>query len=151
MIRQTFKNGQQITNGNLLPQKILKNLLNLTQSKKFGDQLIHQHRIGLFQIINKRLHILSGKQLCDMLPDDLRQMGCNNGRRVYNRIAQTLRSFPLSFRNPDSRQMERRLKSGNTGNLLFHIAGVHRHIVVKQDFTLADLNTFDFNNVLVGI
>ena len=47
--------------------------------------------------------------------------------------------------------MEGRLKSGNTRDFLLHVTGIHSHIVVKKDFSLADLNSLDFNNILIGI
>ena len=86
-----------------------------------------------------------------MLPDNLRQMGGYDGRRIYHRIAHTLRPLSLALRDPDRRQMERRLKGGNSCNLLLHIARVHCHIVVKKDFSLADLYSFYLDNILIRI
>ncbi|CDF43761.1 unknown [Roseburia sp. CAG:182] len=78
-------------------------------------------------------------------------MGCDNGRRIYNRITETFRLFPLSFGDPDRRQMERRFKRRDTCDLFFDISRVHRHIVVKQNLTLCDLNTLDLDNILIWI
>lgn len=47
--------------------------------------------------------------------------------------------------------MEGRLERGDTRNLLFHITGIHCHIMVKQDFSLTDLNTFDLDDILIRI
>ena len=86
-----------------------------------------------------------------MLADDLRQMRSDDGRGIYYRVAQALRPLSLTFRDPDSRQMEGRLERGDTRNLLFHITGIHCHIMVKQDFSLTDLNTFDLDDILIRI
>jgi len=86
-----------------------------------------------------------------MLADNFRQMGCNDRRRIHYRIAKALCTFPLPFRNPDGRQMEGRFKRWNTGNLFLHIARIHCHIVIKQDFALAHLYAFNLNNILVRI
>ena len=75
----------------------------------------------------------------------------NDGRRVYYRITQAFRPFPLSLRNPDGRQMERRLKSRDTRNLFLHIPGIHGHIMVEQNLSLAHLNSLYLDNILIGI
>ena len=78
-------------------------------------------------------------------------MSCNNGRRVHDRIAEAFRTFSLPFRNPDGRQMKGRFKSGYARNFFLNISGVHSHIMVKENFSLADLNSLNFYNILVWI
>ena len=75
----------------------------------------------------------------------------NDGRRVNYRITHTFRTLPLTFRNPDRRQVEGRFKGRYTCNFFLHISRIHRHIVIEKDFSFADLHPFDLNNVLVRI
>ena len=47
--------------------------------------------------------------------------------------------------------MERGFKGRDTRDLLLHIAGVHGHVVVEEDFALADLYALDLDDILVGV
>ena len=47
--------------------------------------------------------------------------------------------------------MEGRLKSRNSVDLLLHKTRIHRHIVVKKDFALCHLNTFNLDDILIRI
>ena len=47
--------------------------------------------------------------------------------------------------------MERRLKGGNPRDLLLHKTGVHRHVVIEENFSLCDLYAFNLNNILIRV
>ena len=86
-----------------------------------------------------------------MATNHLGQMRCNNGRCIHNRISKTFRSFSLCLRNPDGRQMKGRFKRRNTRDFFLYISRVHGHIMVKQDFSLRDLDSLDLNDILIRI
>ena len=86
-----------------------------------------------------------------MLTNDLCQVRSNDRGRIYYCISQTLRTFSLSFRDPDRWQVERRLKSRDSCDLFLYIPGIHGHIMVKQYLSLTDLNSLDFNNILIRV
>ena len=78
-------------------------------------------------------------------------MCCNNGWWIYHRISQALGPFSLSLRDPDCRQMEGRFKGRDSRDFFLHISGIHCHIMIKENFSLTDLNTLDLNNILIRI
>ena len=151
IVCKRLQNRHKIPDGDALLQQILQHLLNLAESKQLRYKLFHKGGIGLLEIVYQILYILTRQQLCDILSDDLCQMRCNDGGRVNNSISKTFRSLPLPLCDPDGRQMEGRFKRRNTRDLLLDIAGVHRHVMVKEDFSLTDLNPLDLNNVLIWI
>ena len=86
-----------------------------------------------------------------MLADHFRQMSCNDGRWIDYRITKAFRTLPLSFCDPDSRQMEGRFKCLDTCDLFLYITGIHCHIMIKQNLSLTDLDSFDLDNILIRI
>ena len=151
IVRQSLHDGQKVSDGDALLQKVLQYLLDFAEPQKLGHQLLHQRRIGLLHIVHQVLDILSAQQLIDMLPNDFRQMGGDDGRRIHHCVSQALRPFPLPLRDPDGRQMEGRLESRDARNLLLHIAGIHGHIMVEQNLAFTDLDAFDFDQVLIRV
>ena len=125
--------------------------MDLTDTEQLGNKLPDQCLVRILDIINKILHILSGKELVKMRTDNLRQMGSNNGRRVYHRISQRFRPLPLTLRNPQCRQMIGRLECRNAGNLLLHIARIHCHIVIEENLTLTHRNPLNLDQILVRV
>ncbi len=151
MIGKRLKNRDKVAHRDAFLQEILQHLLDVAKPQKLWHQFFHEGRIGLLDIVDEILYILSREQICQILSDDLRQMGRYDGWRIYYSITDALRALPLILRNPYGRQMERRLKSRDTRDLLLHKTRIHRHIVVKQDLTLTHLDPFDLDDILIRI
>ena len=58
--------------------------------RKINDEIMGQ----IMDYIVK-MEEMTGKKFGDMISNYFRQMGCNNGRRINNRISQALRTFSL--------------------------------------------------------
>ena len=86
-----------------------------------------------------------------MLSYYFRQMRGNDRRRINNRVTDTFRTLSLGFRDPQSRQVERRLICRNIRDLLFDKPGIHGHIMIKQYLAFTYLYALDLDYILVRV
>src|ERR1700680_655530 len=73
-IEESFQNGGQVANGNLLAEQKLQDLLHCTQAEKAGNKLVDKFRLGFRQCIEKPFGFLSSEEFVGVLTYDFREV-----------------------------------------------------------------------------
>src|SRR5208337_1780170 len=143
VIGQSFTDRLQISNGDSLPDKILKHLLNDSRREQVGNEFIKQLWLLEREVVEQLLHRLAGQHLVCVLFEQLGQMGGHNGGGIYHRVAGLRGFLPPVFRDPHGRQVECRVPGRNTLYFYAAFAGAQGQVMAYHYFTLSDRVAFE--------
>src|SRR5271170_1524996 len=125
-LSQCFEDGGGVLNGNSLPEKILKHLLDDRQRDLLRDQVLNQLGLILTDAIEYLFGILPGEQLVRVTAHDLRQMRAKDADRINNRIPRLPSRVDFVSGDPDGGDVKGRLAGGRAAERDGLIGGLDR-------------------------
>ncbi|MMZ58198.1 hypothetical protein D1872_201670 [compost metagenome] len=100
VVSQGFKNRHHIADRYFLAKQLRQYLLNIANRQYRRNQLINKHGITFFEIVDKRLCLLTAKQLVCVLLDHFRQMRSDYGWWINDGVSRQFCTILSRFINP---------------------------------------------------
>ena len=150
IVGKHLQNRAHIADRDTLAQEIGEHLLHFAHGEQIRNDLLDESRVGLLEIVEQVLRLLTPEDLRRMLLDDLRQVGCEHGDRIHDRVAVQLRLLAFVLRDPECGEAERRLRRLDARHLLKDGSRVHCEIVVEHQLAARNLHALQLDDVGIG-
>ena len=142
VIAHRFNDRFHITDGNAFSKQICQHLLQAARADNAGDCVLHNARIGFFQVFQQVVDLLTVEKFVQMFFDYLRQMCDDYRSRIDQGIACHFRLYFPILADPFGRDVECRVYGVDSRDVIRIRAGRKRQEMIHEDISSCHFFSF---------
>ena len=151
MVADGFQDSFQVAYRDTLPEQVREYLLEIAHGDDLGYRVVHHDGVGLFDVVQHGVYVLTREELMRIALHDLRPVGYHDGNRVDEGVSGDVRHDLLVLGYPLRRESESRLHGVDSIDLLGNVAAVQRQVVIHQYLAARDFLALDLDDVHVRV